>query len=102
MTETRRHTETLEAGEATIRFVLFYAGDEPNSRLARANLSDLCATELAGRCEVREVDVLSDVDEAVAYSILVTPTLIVERPPPAQVLVGNLSDREKVRGVLGL
>lgn len=102
MTGARSNPAARASRDVTYRLVLFVAGEEANSRLARTNLAEFCAEELAGRCEVREVDVFADVDEAVAHNILVTPTLVVEGPGPRRVLVGNLSDRRKVLGALGL
>jgi len=84
------------------RLVLFVAGDEPNSRIARANLEELCRCDIEGDCEVAEVDVLKDFETAAEHGILVTPTLLVVEPQPGTTIIGNLSNREKLRFALHL
>lgn len=48
------------------------------------------------------VDVLQDYQAALRHRVVVVPTLIVEAPPPERIIVGSLSDEEKVLAVLGL
>jgi len=55
-----RQPVSAMASEIKCRFILFVAGDEPNSRAARGNLAELCNEDLHGRCEVAIVDVLQD------------------------------------------
>lgn len=87
---------------AQYHLVLFVAGDGLNSSIARQNLASLCENELAGRCRVNIVDVLEDFSAAAKNNILVTPTLLVCKPEPVVTIIGNLSDREKVRAALNL
>ena len=94
-------TRSDAAGNA-YRLILFVAGDEVNSRLARRNLAEVCEQDLQGRCEVQVVDVLEDYMAALEHNIVVTPTLLIEQPQPQAVVVGNLSDRAKVRMALRL
>jgi circadian clock protein KaiB len=84
------------------RLMLFVAGDEKNSRLARKNLQRLCDTELGSDWQVRIVDVLEDFAPALEHNILLTPALLVLAPPPRALIIGNLSDTTKVRRALGL
>ena len=88
--------------QPTYRLRLFVAGEEANSRQARANLERLCEEYLAGRFEVEVVDVLKDFRAAVAERVLVTPALIVAAPPPRAVVLGNLSDTPRVLTALGI
>lgn len=83
-------------------FVLFVAGNGPNSRIAGNNLAHICENELAGRCSVEIVDVLEDLSAAIENNILVTPTLLMLRPKPEAVVIGNLRDMEKLRAALRL
>jgi circadian clock protein KaiB len=78
------------------------AGDEANSRQARANLERLCEEHLLGRVEVEIIDVLKDFRAAVAERVLVTPALIIAAPPPRAVILGNLSDTPRVLAALGI
>lgn len=82
------------------RLVLFVAGNEKNSRLARENLDRICREDLQGRCEVRVVDILEDFNAAIEHNIVLTPALQVIEPPIEEVIVGNLSDADAVRSAL--
>ncbi len=85
---------------AVDRLVLFVAGDEFNSRLAKRNLAEICSGR---RCEdfaVEIVDVLTDSALAIEHNILVTPTLLVLTGGRATMVIGNLSDRQEVRSAL--
>ncbi|HKJ98656.1 MAG TPA: circadian clock KaiB family protein [Desulfotignum sp.] len=84
------------------KFILFVAGDEPNSMMARQNLADLCEQELKGRSQIKIVDVMEDFDSAEAHNILLTPTLLVQNSSPDIMVIGNLNNRKKVRAALHL
>lgn len=83
-------------------FILFVTGNGLNSRIARKSLAQICEQELAGRCSIEIVDVFEDFSAAVKYNILVTPTLLMLRPEPEVVIIGNLRDLEKLRTALRL
>jgi len=82
--------------------ILFVAGDGANSRIARNNLDRLCELELAGRFTLKIVDVLKNFKAAVENNILVTPTLLVCKPEPGVIVIGNLNEHQKVRTALSL
>jgi len=84
------------------RMILFVAGDERNSRLARENLARLCESDLQGRCEVEIVDVLVNFAAAIEHQVLLTPCLLWVEPPPGAMIIGNLSDLKRVRSALHL
>ena len=75
---------------------LFIAGNGSNSRQALANLRSVCQEHLNGRCTIETVDVVKDFQAAVKNNILVTPALILVAPRPRVIVLGNLSDRQKV------
>ncbi len=79
--------------------MLFIAGDGPNSFIACKNLVEL-NKELAGRFTMEIVDILEDFTAAVVHDILVTPTLLISTSKTTMLVMGNLSDREKVRAAL--
>jgi len=81
---------------------LFVAGNGPNSKLALANLQRLCREHLNGRCTIETVDVVKNYEAAVKNNILVTPALILVAPLPRVIILGNLSDRQKVLAALRL
>ena len=75
---------------------LFMAGNGPNSQQALANLRHLCREHLKGRYTIETVDVVKDFEAAVRENILVTPALILVAPLPRVMILGNLSDPQKV------
>lgn len=84
------------------KFRLYVVGTTLNSIEARANLKLLCETHLAGRHEVEIVDVLRHPRRGLADRILVTPMLVKLAPGLECRMIGDLSQTEKVRRVLGL
>jgi len=81
---------------------LFVAGNGTNSKLALANLQRLCREHLHGRCTIQTVDVVTNYEAAVRNNILVTPALILVAPLPRVIVLGNLSDAQKVLAALRL
>jgi circadian clock protein KaiB len=75
---------------------LFIAGNGSNSKQAVRNLRRLCREHLNGRCTIEMVDVVKDFQAAVRENILVTPALILVAPLPRVIILGNLSDAQKV------
>ena len=83
-------------------FILFVAGQESNSALARRNLQRLCQEHLPGRHAIEIIDVFQNLDAALKHNILITPTLIKVAPDPPVTVFGNLSDSQKVMTSLRL
>lgn len=90
------------AGEAppAYHLILFVAGRERNSLLARENLQRICRDRLNDACELMVVDVLEDMTLAAEHNILLTPTLLVLEPQPPVILIGNLNDAHKLCSAL--
>ena len=84
------------------RWLLFVAGEERNSSKARANLDRLRAGCPPGACEIEIIDVLDDFQAALDHEILVTPALVQLAPGPRVVVLGCLSDLDRVRSALGM
>lgn len=85
-----------------LRLRLYVAGQSPNSVTARRNLEALLAEHPSHAASIDVVDVLERPDVAARASVLVTPTLIRVAPPPERRIIGNLSDVNALRAVLGL
>lgn len=79
---------------------LYVAGNTPNSVRALRTLNDILEREFPGLYVLKVIDVIKDPHLAEADKILATPTLAKVLPPPVRKLIGDLSDRQKVR--LGL
>jgi circadian clock protein KaiB len=87
---------------STHHFILFVAGEEPNSMLAHQNLEALCRAELDDRYELQVVNVFEDHRLALKHRVLVTPCLVMLEPPPPVMVAGTLQDIERVRNALRL
>jgi len=84
------------------KFLLFVAGDTPNSALAIANLTALCRAYLPGRYAIETVDVFREPQRALAEGIFMTPTLVRLVPSPMVRIVGTLIQTQTVLLALGL
>jgi circadian clock protein KaiB len=93
-------TPGLDGPTAPLSVRLYVAGDSPNSTRAAANLRALMV-ELALPPEAVElVDVLRDPERGLSDGVLVTPMLVRVAPLPQRRILGNLSDRALLLGVL--
>lgn len=93
--------ERLEAAladlkEARYELTLFVSGASSSSARAIGNARAICEAHLDGRYELTIVDVNQNPELARGSRVLATPTLIKGEPAPEQMLVGDLSDSERV------
>lgn len=84
------------------RFLLYVAGDGPNSVHATANLHAICREHLPERHEIEVVDVLQDQERALTDGVMMTPLLVKLSPAPVRKIVGSLGQRASVLQALGL
>jgi len=80
--------------------VLYVTGSTLRSSQAVANVRNLCEEHLPGRYELEVVDIYQTPGRLAEDQIVAAPTLLKKSPMPAQRLVGNLADPERV--LLGL
>ena len=92
----------LRLAEERHRLVLFVNGASPLSAAAVKNLRALCDEYLSDRYELTVVDVHQHPDLAIDQSVIAVPTLVRERPAPVRLLVGDMSDPDRVLRGLGL
>jgi circadian clock protein KaiB len=97
MSHSRLTDGQFQDEQTVYRFILFVAGKEANSMLARQNLENFCQAELRGRYEVQIVDVFEGHRLALEHRVLVTPCLVMLTPLPSVMIAGTLRDEEKVR-----
>ena len=90
----KHHAKKGKRGHYVFR--LFMAGNGQNSQKALANLRSLCRDHINGNCTIETVDVVKDFQAAIRNNILITPVLIMVTPLPRVIVLGNLSDRQKV------
>lgn len=84
------------------RFILFVSGMSVKSGLAIENLRVICDTYLAGKFELEIIDISRDREQAAAYQIVGIPTLIRTNPNPPRIILGDLSDTQKVLKLLNI
>jgi circadian clock protein KaiB len=74
---------------------LYVTGMTPKSTQAIANVQELCEKHLAGRYELKVIDIYQQPKLAKGEQIIATPTLIKKLPVPLRRLIGNMSDTER-------
>ncbi len=82
---------------------LYIAGCSPKSELAQKNLKVIVEQYLKGeKCKIEVVDLLKNPLRVAADSIFATPALVIQSSLHRQVVLGDLSDTDKVLSGLGL
>jgi circadian clock protein KaiB len=71
---------------------LYITGMTPKSTRAIANVQKLCEKYLAGRYDLKVIDIYQQPQLAKGEQIIATPTLIKELPLPSRRLIGDMSD----------
>jgi len=84
------------------KFMLFVSGMSVKSGHAIENLRKICDKHLRDNYELEIVDISRDTEQAVIHQIVAIPTLIKIHPAPRRIILGDLSDKEKVLRILNL
>ena len=97
----------LEAALASLKaardeLTLFVSGASAASARAIINARALCDGHLGGRYELTIVDVNQNPELARGSRVLATPTLLKAKPAPERMVVGDLSDLDRVLAALDL
>ena len=74
---------------------LYVTGMTPKSIRAIANVQKLCEEQLAGRYELKVIDIYQQPILAKGDQIIAVPTLIKKFPLPLRKLIGDMSDKER-------
>ncbi len=87
-----------DTGQPETRYVLrlFITGSTPRSIRAIDNMRRICREHLAGRYDLKVIDVYQDPEATRDLQIVATPTLVKVLPEPLRRIIGDLSDRERV------
>lgn len=86
----------VPAGESRLVLRLFVTGATPRSTRAIRNLRELLERELAGRYDLKIIDIYQDPHATREHQVIAAPTLVKLLPPPIRRIIGDLSDRERV------
>jgi len=81
---------------------LYITGMSMSSIRAIENIKSICEEHLQGRYTLDIVDIYKFPDTMYENNIIASPTLIKHSPEPFKKLLGDLSDRNKVLGALGI
>jgi len=86
----------VDLATAKYELTLFVTGASALSARAVADVRSLCDTYLPGRYHLEVVDVHRNPSLVTSRGVLASPTLIKELPLPKRVLVGDLSNTNRV------
>jgi circadian clock protein KaiB len=79
---------------------LFITGVTPRSMQAVSNLRSFCEDQLAGDYELEIVDLYEHPERAQPANVIVAPTLIRHEPKPVRLMIGDMSNPERLRAVI--
>jgi circadian clock protein KaiB len=91
--EFEKTTATIDRAKYVLR--LYVTGMTPKSTQAIANVEKLCKEHLAGRYELKVIDIYQQPKLVQGEQIIATPTLIKKLPLPLRKLIGDMSDTER-------
>ena len=97
MTQPHPTHDALGAGaDETWELRLYVTDRSPKCVRAIENLQRACEEHLAGRYRIEVVDLLENPRLAVGDQILAVPTVVRRLPQPVRMIVGDLSDTNRV------
>ncbi|WP_417941163.1 circadian clock KaiB family protein [Flavobacterium sp. RS13.1] len=91
-----------ETASSRYRFILFVSGMSVKSGHAIENLRQICDQYLLNDYELEIIDISRNTEQAIVHHIVAIPTLIKTHPAPRRIILGDLSDKEKVLKILNL
>ena len=81
---------------------LFVAGQSPHSQRAVANVQRICTNDLAGRYRLEVIDLYQQPHLAQGEQIIALPALIKKLPAPMRMVIGDMSNTQRVLDGLNL
>ncbi len=79
---------------------LFVTGATSRSMRAVANVRDFCDRELQDAYDLDIVDLYQAPERAQPANVIVAPTLVRDHPKPVKLLIGDMSDTERLRAIV--
>ena len=67
---------------------------------AIANVREFCDRELQGHYELDVVDLYQAPERAQPANVIVAPTLVRDHPKPVKLLIGDMSDTERLKAIV--
>ena len=84
------------------QFKLFISGMSVRSTRAVDNFKHICETYMKGCYELEIIDITQDKQKAIQYQIFALPTLLKVEPGPVRMILGDMSNKEKILKILDL
>jgi len=81
---------------------LFVTGSTPKSLRAIRNIRALCEERFNGHYELKVIDIYQHPERVKREQIVVTPTLIKKLPLPLRILIGDLSNKDRLLSALDI
>lgn len=75
---------------------LYVTGQTLKSRTAFSNLKKLCESHLKGRYSITVIDLIKEPQLAKGDQILAIPTVVRKLPKPVRMIIGDLSDQDRM------
>jgi circadian clock protein KaiB len=75
---------------------LYVTGQTSKSLRVFSNLKKICESHLKGRYRITVIDLLKQPQLAKGDQILAIPTVVRKLPKPVRIIIGDLSDTERV------
>ena len=93
---TPRRARAKRSRRCIFKFRLYVAAQTPRSLAAIANLERICREHFPGRNSIEVVDLMVNPALAKRDQIVAMPTLVKLYPKPIRIVIGDLSNTEKV------
>ena len=97
---TKAGAKKAPTGSKLWQLRLYVMDQTPKAKAAFVNLKQICETHLKGRYRIRVIDLLKHPQLARGDQILAIPTVVRRLPSPVRIIIGNLSDTDRV--IVGL
>lgn len=92
--------ETGPAAVPRYAMTLFVAGASRLSLQAVSRVRDFCEKELSGNYDLEVVDLYRAPERAKQAQVIASPTLLRDQPAPARRVIGDMSDRGRLRAAI--
>jgi circadian clock protein KaiB len=93
-------TPNRQEGDATWQerwtLRLYVAGQTPRSLRAVAHMEKICSQQLQGRYKLEVIDLYQQPELACVEQIVAVPAVVRRLPEPLRMLIGDMSDSERV------
>jgi circadian clock protein KaiB len=92
--------ETGSAPVPRYAMTLFVTGASRLSLQAVSRVRDFCEEELSGNYDLEVVDLYRSPERARQAQVIASPTLLRDQPAPARRVIGDMSDRGRLRAAI--